>query len=86
MPYSAPAVQPPTPSGYTAVLRSTLPESANGGGSFTVKVLVDWEVIGATEAEYDALFQSVVDSMVGSGNFEFVHAEKVGVTQWNLTP
>ena len=86
MSWSTPSVQPPTAAGYTAVLRSKLPDSANGGGPFTVKVTVDWDVIGATEAEYDALFQQVVDTMVDSNNFEFVHAEKVGVTQWNLTP
>lgn len=86
MPWSTPSVQPPAPSGYVAVFQSTLPDSANGGGPFTVRVLVDWEVIGATEAEYDALFQSVVDTMVDSGNFTFSHAEKLGSTIWSLTP
>lgn len=86
MPWSASSAQSPAPAGYIAVLRSTLPDSASGGGPFTVKVGVDWEVIGATEAEYDALFQSVVDTMVDSGNFVFVYAQKNSVTAWTLTP
>jgi len=86
MPWSTPAVQPPAPSGYTAVFRSTLPDSVNGGGPFTVKVTVDWEVIGATQAEYDALFQSVVDTLDSSPGFMFSHAEKQGQTTWTVTP
>lgn len=86
MSWSAPSVQPPVPSGYVAGLRSKLPDSAGGGGPFSVKVTVDWEVIGATEAEWDALFQQVVDTMVDSGNFEFMYAQKQGNTTWSLTP
>ena len=85
MAWSAPEVQPPAPSGYTAILRSNLPDSVNGGGPFSVKVVVDWEVIGATEAEWDALFQQVVDTMVGGG-FTLMSAQKLGSTSWTLTP
>ena len=86
MPWSAPSAQTPTPAGYSAYFVSTLPDSAGGGGPFSIKVTVDWEVIGATQAEWDTLFQSVVDTLDASPGFTFSHAEKVGSTQWSLTP
>jgi hypothetical protein len=86
MPWSAPEAQPPNPDGYVAVFQSTLPDSAFGGGPFSIKVTIDWPVIGATEAEWDALFQSVVDTLSSSGAFTFSHAEKNGITTWPLTP
>jgi hypothetical protein len=65
---------------------STLPDSVGGGGPFTIKVIADWEVIGATQAEWDAVFQSVVDTLDSSAGFNFLHAEKQGATTWTLTP
>jgi hypothetical protein len=86
MPWSAPSAQPPAPEGYAAYFFSTLPDSAGGGGPFSIKVVVDWPVIGATQAEWDALFQSVVDVLDSSAGFNFTHAEKQGATTWTLTP
>lgn len=86
MTWSAPEAQTPTPDGYIAGFISTLPDSAGGGGPFSVKVTVDWQVIGATEAEYDALFQSVVDTLEASPGFTLSYARKQGQTAWNLTP
>lgn len=86
MPISDPQINPPAPEGYAAVFLSTLPDSAGGGGPFSIRVTADWAVMFATEAEYDALFQSVIDTLEASPGFVFQHAEKRGDTTWQITP